>query len=70
MNGYINAPENLVAFYKFDENSIENIPNQGTGGTCDANLVSGTSAYAPSVWGDVYTCSPIQATFVDGHILP
>lgn len=70
MNGYINAPENLVAFYKFDENSIENIPNQGTGGTCDANLVSGTSAYDPSVWGDVYTCSPIQATLVDGHILP
>ena len=70
MNGYINAPENLVAFYKFDENSIENIPNQGTGGTCDANLVSGTSAYDPSVWGNVYTCSPIQATLVDGHILP
>ena len=70
MNGYINAPENLVAFYKFDENSIENIPNQGTGGACDANLVSGTSAYDPSVWGDVYTCSPIQATLVDGHILP
>lgn len=71
MEGYVNAPENLIAFYKFDENSIENIPNQGTGVTCNAGLVSGTTKWqgAP-YWADVYTSTPIQATLVDGHILP
>lgn len=68
MESYTKAPEHLIAFYKFDENSIANIPNQGTGATCNAGLVSGTAKYqgAP-YWGDVYTSSPIQATLVDGH---
>lgn len=71
MEGYVDIPENLIAFYKFDENSIENIPNQGTGVACNAGLVSGTIEWqgAP-YWANVYTCSPIQATLVDGHILP
>lgn len=71
MESFKEAPENLIAFYKFDENSIENIPNQGTGVECTAGLVSGTSKYqgAP-YWAEVYTCTPTQATLVDGHILP
>lgn len=71
MESFTEAPENLIAFYKFDENSIENIPNQGTGVECTAGLVSGTSKYqgAP-YWAEVYTCTPTQATLVDGHILP
>lgn len=71
MESFTAAPENLIAFYKFDENSIENIPNQGTGVECTAGLVSGTSKYqgAP-YWAEVYTCTPTQATLVDGHILP
>lgn len=70
MKSYAQAPENLIAFYKFDENSIENIPNQGTGVACIAGLVAGTTKWqgAP-YWADVYTCSNIQATLVDGHIL-
>ncbi len=71
MEGYVNAPENLIAFYKFDENSIENMPNQGTGVACNAELVSGTTNYQGSpYWAYVYTSTPIQATLVDGHILP
>lgn len=70
MEGYTQAPENLLAFYKFDENSVADIPNQGTGGECLAGLVSGTDKYDESVWGFVYSCSPIQATLVDGHVLP
>lgn len=71
MEGYVDVPENLIAFYKFDENSIENIPNQGTGVACNAGLVSGTIEWQGNpYWANVYTCSPIQATLVDGHILP
>lgn len=71
MESFATAPENLIAFYKFDENSIENIPNKGTGVECTAGLVSGTvkRVEAP-YWADVYTCTPIQATLVDGHVLP
>lgn len=71
MESFTTAPENLIAFYTFDENSIENIPNKGTGVECTAGLVSGTvkRVEAP-YWADVYTCTPVQATLVDGHVLP
>ncbi len=71
MESYTEAPDNLIALYKFDENSIENIPNQGSGVACNAGLVSGTIKWQGSpYWADVYTSSPTQATLVDGHVLP
>lgn len=68
MDNFSTVPENLVALYKFDENSIEDIPNQGSGVACNANLVSGK--ITKYQWYSDYDPSPIQATLVDGHVLP
>lgn len=70
MDSYTTAiPENLVAFYNFDEKSTTDIPNQGIAGECNATLISGKiTAYG--WYTDYSNLSPIQAELVDGHILP
>lgn len=69
MDSYSTIPENLVAFYNFDEESTMNIPNQGTAGECNATLISGkVTNYGWYISYD--NQSPLQAELVDGHILP
>lgn len=69
MDSYSTIPENLVAFYNFDEESTMNIPNQGTAGECNVTLISGkVTNYGWYISYD--NQSPLQAELVDGHILP
>ena len=68
-----NMPEELVAYYKIENDSEAELENKGTFGSCPAGVVEGTTEVhtgAPHWGAEVYTCDFIQVQIVAGHTFP
>ena len=65
-----NMPQELVAYYKIENDSEAELENKGTYGACPAGVVEGTTQYSSTYWTDVYTCNFISVQIVEGHTFP
>ena len=68
-----NMPEELVAYYKIENDSEAELENKGTFGSCPAGVVEGTTEVhtgAPHWGAEVYTCDFITVQIVAGHTFP
>lgn len=66
-----NMPQELVAYYKIENDSEAELENKGSYGACPAGVVEGTTKLQGSpYWTDVYTCDFISVQIVEGHTFP
>lgn len=66
-----NMPQELVAYYKIENDSEAELENKGTYGACPAGVVEGTTKRQEApYWADVYTCDFIAVQIVEGHTFP
>ena len=65
-----NMPQELVAYYKIENDSEAELENKGTYGACPAGVVEGTTQYSSTYWTYVYTCDFISVQIVEGHTFP
>ena len=72
--GYIQAPEDLLYYYKFNSADVDitQFPNKGTGGECVAELAYGTVKWTQDPdFGyavEMYVYTPQVPEYVQGHV--